>query len=168
MTVRTQVFLLVLFFASSNAFASTPSDPLAEQKRIQKLNTSVPKDPNAEFKKSQDPNAELRKIQKLNNDHAILFYTEGIKKSPKDAALYAKRGKVHSWNNNYELAQADFDKALTLNPKLADAYVGRAVIYLMKKDYDKSWENVHKAESLGGEFWPAFTESLKSGSGREK
>ena len=116
----------------------------------------------------QDPLAEVRKIQKLNNDQSILFFTGEIKKKPKDASLYAKRAKAYSGNQDYEHALPDYDKALALDPKLADAYVGRAVIHLMKKDYDKSWEDVHKAEALGGQFWPAFIQALKTGSGREK
>ena len=117
---------------------------------------------------ANDPNTELQKIQKLNNDQAILFFTDQIKKNPKDAVAYAKRGKAYGANKDYNQALIDYDKALKLDPKLADPYVGRAVAYLMKKDYDKSWENVHKAESLGGKFWPAFTNALKESSGREK
>ena len=130
-------------------------------------------DPNAAVRKlmanGQDPAlAEFEKIKKLNNDASIRNFTAMIKKNPKDANAYAKRGKAYSGNKDYAKAMADYDKAVQLDPKIADAYVGRAVVYLMKKDYDKSWENVHKAEALGGKFWPAFTDALKTSSGRNK
>ena len=116
----------------------------------------------------RDPNAELARVQKQNNEQAILFYASQIKNNPADASLYAKRGKAYSDNGDYEHALQDFESSLALDPKLANAYVGRAVVRLMKKDYDKCWEDVHKAESLGAKFWPAFTNTLKKGSGREK
>ena len=140
MTSRAIVLLLSLLFVSSNAFAAASSDPVAE----------------------------LKKVQKINNDNAIKFFTTEIAKKPKEAAFYAKRGKAYSGNKDYEPAMADYEQAMQLDPKLADAYVGRAVIHLMKEDYDKCWADVHKAESLGGKFWPTFMDALKDGSGRDK
>ena len=158
--IRAAVLLLALLFISPHVSSATPTDPLAEQKRLQKLQAAIAG--------PTDPNAELKKVQKINNDQAILFFTTQIKKTPKDASLYAKRGKAYQENGDYARALPDYDKALKLNPKLPEPYTGRAVIYLMKKDYDKCWENVHQAEALGGQFWPAFMEGLKKGSGREK
>ena len=139
---RSASVVLALLFVSSYAFATVGVPP--------------------------DPNAELRKIQKLNNDQAILFFTAKIKKTPKDATLYAKRGKAYAENGNYEHALPDYDKALALDPKQPNVYVGRAIIYLQNKDYDQCWKDVHMAESQGGQFWPSFMEALKKGSGREK
>lgn len=116
----------------------------------------------------KDPNEELRKVQKINNEQAIIFFTAQIKKTPKDPSLYAKRGKAYQDNGDYPHALTDYDKALALDPKQKDVFVGRAVIHLMNKDYDKCWVDVHQAESLGGQFWPAFMEGLKKGSGRDK
>ena len=130
-------------------------------------------DPNADVRKlmSNGQNsalAEFEKVKKLNNDAAIRQFTAVLQKNPKDTGAYAKRGKAYSGNKDYDKAMADYDKAIQLDPKIADAYVGRAVIYLVKRDYNKSWENVHQAEALGGQFWPAFTDALKSGSKRDK
>lgn len=61
-----------------------------------------------------------------------------------------------------------FSEAIKKNPKYAGAYYNRAVAYFYKTDYDKSWQDVHKAESLGFKFNPDFIESLKEVSGREK
>jgi len=125
-------------------------------------------DPNAPLKKVMGPLAELEKIKKINNDLAIKHFTELIQKNPKEALNYSKRGKAYSGNKDYEKAVEDYEKAMSLDPKLSDPYIGRAVVRLMKKDYDPCWEDVHKAESLGGKFWPSFMDALKAGSGRDK
>ena len=157
--LRKRAFWLAAFVLFSVIPVWAAYDPVAEQKKLQ--HSTVPTVP-------KDPNEELRKVQKLNNDQSIIFFTGQIKKTPKDAALYAKRGKAYSGNKDYAKALADYNKAVQLDAKIADAYVGRAVIHLMKKDYDKCWKDVHQAESLGGKFWPAFWEALKAGSGRDK
>jgi tetratricopeptide (TPR) repeat protein len=127
-------------------------------------------DPNASIRKAihTDPLAELKKVQKINNDLAIKHFTDLIQKNPKETVNYARRGKAYSGNKDYEKAIKDYDQAILLDPKLAESYVGRAVVRLMEKNYDGCWEDVHKAESLNGKFWPSFMEALKSGSGRDK
>ena len=132
-----------------------------------------PQDPNAAVRKTalSDPLAtlkEVEKVQRTNSQLAIQHFTGLIQKDPKDALSYARRGKAYSGLKDYEKATADLDKAISLDPKLPDAYVGRAVVRYVKKDYDGSWQDVHQAESLGGQFWPSFMEALKASSKREK
>ncbi len=149
--------LLVAFFICLGFLI--PISQAATQKNL---------DPNASFRKTTNPLAEFEKVKKINNDLAIRHFTNLIETDPNGAVNYARRGKAHSGNRDYDKAGADYDKAIKLDPKLTDAYIGRAVIRLMKKDYENCWKDVHKVESLGGEFWPAFTEALKTGSGRDK
>jgi hypothetical protein len=61
-----------------------------------------------------------------------------------------------------------FSEAIKRNPKNTGAYYNRAVAYFYKKDYDRCWKDVHKAERLGYKFSPEFIKSLKQASGREK
>ncbi len=143
--------------------------PAAQAADSATTNTSAPKAPKTNpLPANTDPLATLRQVEKINNDQAIKFFGEKIAKNPKDALSYARRGKAYSGNKDYEHALPDYDKAIELDPKLTDAYVGRAVIRLVNKEYDKCWEDVHKAESLGGQFWPSFMEALKEGSKRDK
>ena len=125
-------------------------------------------DPNAAIRKSlSDPLATLRdveRVQRTNNELSVKHFTGVIQKEPKNATAHARRGKAYSGLKDYDKAMADYDKAIQLDPKLAEAYVGRAVVHYVKKDYDASWKDVHQAESLGGEFWPSFTEALKAAS----
>lgn len=49
-----------------------------------------------------------------------------------------------------------FSEAIKNNPKYAGAYYNRAIAYFYKKDYKKSWQDVHMAESLGCSFKNSF------------
>ncbi len=63
---------------------------------------------------------------------------------------------------------AVFSEAIKKNPNYAGGYYNRGIAYFHKNDYDKSWQDVHKAESLGCKFNANFLESLKKVSGRKK
>ena len=66
---------------------------------------------------------------------------------------------------------AVLNQAVKNNPYDAGIYYNRAVAYFYKKNYDLSWEDVHKAEDLGIKDNPKFTElvdRLKAASGRKK
>lgn len=135
------------------------------------VHSAASEDPNAAARRAVNPLgssavADVERVQKTNNEIAITHFTKLIQKNPKDAVPYAHRGKAYSGLKRYPEAMADYEKAIELDPKLPGAYVGRAVVRYTQEDYDGSWEDVHKAESLGGEFWPAFLEALKERSGR--
>lgn len=62
-------------------------------------------------------------------------------------------------------------EAIKNKPNHAGAYYNRAVAYYYKKDYDKSWQDVHKAEELNTEFDQSLVklvEKLRKASGRNK
>ncbi len=48
----------------------------------------------------------------------IRAVTEQIAKEPKNSELYLKRGELHRMHQEWDLAQADYDHALALNPGL--------------------------------------------------
>ena len=147
-------FLPAFLGSSATAFAADPTG-----------------DPNAAIRKTNPGEralAEFERVKKINSELEIEHFTGLIKKDPKDAAAYAKRGKAYSALRDYTSALKDYEQAIQLDPKHTDAYIGRAVARFMQKDYDGSWQDVHKVESLGGEFWPSFMDALKKSSGREK
>jgi len=76
--------------------------------------------------------------------------------------------KPSSNRHESDVAISDYIMAIQLNPKYSKAYVNLADIYYMKKNYDKAWENIHKAESLGYQVPPKFLEKLREASGREE
>ena len=61
-----------------------------------------------------------------------------------------------------------FDEALKKNPNYAGVYYYRAIAYFYKKDYNKSWQDVYMAESLGCTFKGSFIHSLRRATGVEK
>jgi len=69
---------------------------------------------------------------------------------------------------NFDQAIADYNKGLGINPNNAYIVISRAVAYYYKKEYDKAWDDVYKAESLGLKVGPGLLKTLKDASGREK
>jgi tetratricopeptide (TPR) repeat protein len=84
---------------------------------------------------------------------------------------YYNCGYIYEKQGNLSQAISDLDKAIEINPNYADAYETRAYVYFDKKEYEKAWANVHKAEGLG--YKPdkedlEFLDKLKKVSGRDK
>jgi tetratricopeptide (TPR) repeat protein len=76
---------------------------------------------------------------------------------------------AYSRKKEYDQAIADYTKAIEIDPqRFAVAYAERALIYFIKKEYDKAWDDVHKAQSLGQEVRPQFLKTLREASGRKK
>jgi len=64
-----------------------------------------------------------------------------------------------------------FTEEIKKNPGYAGAYYNRAVAYYHKKDYDKSWKDVHKVQKLNTAPDPSLAnliEKLQKASGRDK
>jgi len=59
--------------------------------------------------------------------------TEVIDNCPPHALAHAIRGTAHRKSGEYSQAIADLDRAIELNPKLADAYTQRAYAYNQRK-----------------------------------
>ena len=97
-----------------------------------------------------------------------LFF--GIKNS-----VYAQRTNeyFHLGVAKYDLGQLkeavkDFNKAIRLNPEFADAYYNRAVVHYQMKQYDKSWQDIDKAQELGYRIERDLLEALHEVSPREE
>ena len=77
-------------------------------------------------------------------------------------------GLTYDNQGNYTKASKLYDKAIELDPDFASAYNNRAIIYYRKEEYDKAWNDVNKAHSLGGQVQvhPGFLEAIREASGR--
>ena len=73
-----------------------------------------------------------------------------------------------AYNNQGNTAKEieSYKKAIELDPDYADAYNNRAVAYYYMKEYDKAWDDVYKAQSLGYQLHPGFLKDLREASGR--
>lgn len=61
-----------------------------------------------------------------------------------------------------------FTKAIEINPRLAAAYYDRANAFYNKGEYDKVWEDIDRARSMGYQVPKKFLRSLRKVSGRER
>ena len=62
--------------------------------------------------------------------------------------------------------QTPFSKTIEANPRLAAAYYDRAHAFYNKGEYDKVWEDIGKARSLGYQIPKKFLKALRKVSGR--
>ena len=70
--------------------------------------------------------------------------------------------------NKHDKALADLNKVIKINPRYPGAYCERAIAYYVKKDYERSWQDVHTSRALGFEVYPKFLKLLKKASKRKK
>jgi Flp pilus assembly protein TadD len=166
------LFLFVTLLAFGNVFAQETTPELVNQgvaygkegrydEAIASLTKAVELNPNDS---KAFNNRGLAYFYKGQFTQALSDYNKAIELDPNFAEAYSNRGFVQS---DIDQAILDFTKAIDLNPKLAQSYSNRAVVYYAKREYDKSWVDVHKAEELGYQVNPRFLEELKKTSGRK-
>jgi len=78
------------------------------------------------------------------------------------------RGLAYSEKGQHDQAISDFNKALEINPRNAEAYINRGLAYSEIGENDKAWGDVHKAQDLGFKIHPGFLKALRKASGRQK
>jgi len=102
-------------------------------------------------------------------DESLADYNKAIELDPGHAEAYLERGVVlmqKADSASDDLALADFSKTIDLSSDNGRAYVYRAMMYYIKQEYDKSWNDVHKAQSLGVDVDEKFIEGLTQVSGK--
>lgn len=72
------------------------------------------------------------------------------------ASLYSRRGSAFDLSGCHDEAIRDHTKALQLNPKLIDAYVGRGMAYEQKHEPDKAVRDFTTAIRLNVGTWQAY------------
>ena len=93
------------------------------------------------------------------HDEAIVDYTLALKAKPKDedkALLYRSRGQEYLTINALQLALRDFEEALRLDPQNADAYLGRAHVWVTRGELHKAVadaDEVVKSEPKEPRLW---------------
>lgn len=60
---------------------------------------------------------------------AITFLEKAIEREPNVAQYHLIKGNLDENQGNYDAAMADFDQALAIDPKLADAEAGKGRVY---------------------------------------
>jgi tetratricopeptide (TPR) repeat protein len=82
---------------------------------------------------------------------SVLGYTEVIGLNPEDAGALYGRGAAYEMLNEYTKAIVDFDKAITLNPKLPLAYMHRAFCKLQLDDCSGAYKDISQASKVASD-----------------
>lgn len=94
-----------------------------------------------------------------------------VSKDSKSAPPGTENGLISIDQKELDDMIALFSEEIKRNPGYAGAYYNRAVAYYHKKDYDKSWQDVHKVQKLSKGSDPdleQLVEKLSKASGRDK
>ena len=86
-----------------------------------------------------------------NLDDAITYYGQVISLQPDSSILakaYTARGSIYANKREYDLALADWTKAIALDPEDAGVYRNRGTAYLFKGELDKAIQDFNKAIDL--------------------
>jgi tetratricopeptide (TPR) repeat protein len=81
-------------------------------------------------------------------EQAIEYFRAAIRKAPKNAHLYNKKGLAELKLDQVEAARADFEKATKVDKKYADAQNNLGAAYYVRKDYPKAAKYFKKAIAL--------------------
>ncbi|MBW1860547.1 MAG: tetratricopeptide repeat protein, partial [Deltaproteobacteria bacterium] len=118
---------------------------------------------------------------------AISDFSKVIGLNPHEVSGYLLRADVYFRNSEHDLAVddcskaialkakgsydeaiSDYDKAIELNRGRGESYVGRGYARYAKREYDKAWDDVDMAASLGHQVDPEFLKNLREASGRKE
>jgi tetratricopeptide (TPR) repeat protein len=84
----------------------------------------------------------------------------------KESWFYYRMGTAYLQKRDFEQAVLLLNKSIEINPKYAEAYVSRGKGYYFRGEYDKSWEDIKKAQNLGYKIPAEFLEGLRRASDR--
>ena len=87
-------------------------------------------------------------------------------KKSKESWFYYRIGATHLQKREFDQAILFFNQSLEINPRYAEVYNSRGRVYYLKGEYDKSWEDIKKAQNLGYEIPAEFLIDLRKASGR--
>ncbi|MGV8120082.1 MAG: tetratricopeptide repeat protein [Candidatus Xenobiia bacterium LiM19] len=76
------------------------------------------------------------------------------------AYAYQLRGNAYRCKREYDKAIEDYNTAIKLMPDFANTYYNRGFAYFHIDEYQKSWEDIQKAESMGCEIDKKFLKAL--------
>lgn len=85
-----------------------------------------------ELKKRQ---AGSKGAQRRNADYAMVQLNQQLRRTPKDAGLISKRGTLRLKKQDVRGAMEDFNRALELDPSLAEPHYQIGVIHYQNKDF---------------------------------
>jgi tetratricopeptide (TPR) repeat protein len=79
----------------------------------------------------------------------------------KESWFYYRMGSACLEKREFEEALLLLSKSIEINPKHAEAYFGRGKGYYFRGEYDRSWEDIKKAQDLGYKIPAEFLNDLR-------
>jgi tetratricopeptide (TPR) repeat protein len=101
-------------------------------------------------------------------DFNIMPAAEQEGQKSRESWFYYNLGSAYLQKREFEQAILLFNKSLETNPKYAEAYISRGRGYYFRGEYDKSWEDIKKAQDLSYKIPAEFLDDLRRASGRNK
>jgi tetratricopeptide (TPR) repeat protein len=113
---------------------------------------------------------------------AVAEYSEVLKLLPNDddsftkgertftkGDIYQARGNSYGWLEQFEKAFADFDKAISLEPKKGQFYYMRSLLYIKDGEMEKAKADIEKAVELNpvmaGNYYNTFASGIRKFTG---
>lgn len=87
----------------------------------------------------------------------IILLSYGCASDIDKSEAYYKQGIAYADNGQFEMAIAKFNKAIELNPQLADVYFSRGVIYNKLGQYERAMADEDKVLQLGAKYATTYT-----------
>ncbi len=88
-------------------------------------------------------------------------YTQAVTLKPALRDAYYNLGFIDSKQGHFLQAVFCYSQVIKLNPKDIEAYTNRAICFFKLNEFDKSWDDVHRIEALGGAVSPPLISALK-------
>lgn len=99
------------------------------------------------YQKHYNKGIEYYKDRKF--DEAIKEFEQAININPKNADSYFELGRIYNFQKNYEESVKAYEKGLQIDPEGSYfVFFHLGLNYYNSKQFDKSLENLHKAEKL--------------------
>jgi len=102
-------------------------------------------------------NPELAEAEKLKGNecfkkgdwaNAVKFYTEALKRNPKDAKIFSNRAACYTKLNAFDLTIKDCDESIALDPTFVKAYLRKANVLKAMGQIQKAMDVYNKAMEL--------------------
>ena len=98
----------------------------------------------------------LKLLKQFKYGEAKASFDKAISSNPKHKKAFYYRGTARMALDQVDSAMVDFEKSLKLDKNYALGYVGKAQVYIKKKDFTKAMEQLSKAQELEPENPEAF------------
>ncbi|CDX04953.1 Prokaryotic membrane lipoprotein lipid attachment site profile [Desulfitobacterium hafniense] len=104
-------------------------------------------------------------LLELNYEQAVICFTKVIEIEPKNVRAYVGRGNAYVlWDEQLDLAKSDYEKAIEIDDKCTDGYLGLVDVYVRLNEFDKALEIAELGYTkTGNDTLKAKIEEINSG-----